>query len=37
MKDATEMEVGSLRIGRMGEEYAYEHYKDKFNNVEWIN
>ncbi|GAU24372.1 hypothetical protein TSUD_390810 [Trifolium subterraneum] len=37
IKDDTELEAEARRIGRLGEKYAYEYYKDKYNNVLWVN
>ncbi|XP_045827057.1 uncharacterized protein LOC123918925 isoform X1 [Trifolium pratense] len=37
IKDDTELEAEARRIGRLGEKYAYEYYKDRYNNVLWVN
>ncbi|RHN62000.1 hypothetical protein MtrunA17_Chr4g0042681 [Medicago truncatula] len=31
------MEVEAKRIGKLGEKFAYEYYKNKLKNVEWLN
>jgi hypothetical protein len=31
------MEAEARRIGRLGETYAYEYYKDKYKDVVWMN